>query len=170
MIQPNGTGELARGLAGNGEESKRWAANKHKVAIRTELGAIEQLSERIALQCNAQARLSEMVAGYQYDDDSLRAIRLAVNSIGEALDNVERLCAIIDQEEFGQVGPQAHCRPDAVKHGNDLAAVEEIINDLSVQANAEAYVLGLVASRRRPAPATVAAMKLLFGSVRAILG
>jgi hypothetical protein len=159
----------ARLAADDGDEAKRWAASKHKAAMRTEFVAIEQLAERIALQCNAQGRLVDMLPGYKYDDDSLRAIRLAVNSIGEALGNVERLCAIVDQEEFGLAAPRTQYRFD-VKYGDDLAAVEEIVNDLSVQANAEAYVLGLVASRRRPTPVVIASMRFLFDSVRAILG
>lgn len=159
----------ARSAADNGQDAERLRNNKFKMPLITELGAIEQLAERIAVQCSALMKLNDMYSWYQYDEDNLRAIRLAVNSMTEALDSVERLCSEVDKMELG--APSQPVKYDATaEYGNDLAAVEEITNDLSVLANAEVYVLKLIASRRRPSPTVVAAMRYLANRIRAILG
>lgn len=158
-----------RVVADNGQEAARWKRNKLKVGIRTELTAIESLCDRIGIQCNSLQLLSSAIPGFRYDDDNLRTIRLALGSIFEALGNVERLCRDIEVSEFGGTAPVT---PVMVKqeYGNDLAAVEEIVNDLGVVCNAEAYTLGLVDSRRRPTVEVIAMMRFLADRVRGILG
>lgn len=161
--------DLARDAADDGNESERWQRNRLKVSMINDLLAVEQLSERIANQCSAQLKLASMIAGYRFDDDSLRAIRLAVNSATEALDSIERLCAEVDRVEFGAPVPYTRYECSA-EYGNNLDAVEELTSELSVLANAEAYLLKLIASRRRPAPEVIAGMRYLHGKIRAILG
>lgn len=159
----------ARSAADNGQAAERWRERKRQHEMIAEFGAIEQLAERISIQCGAQLKIASMLTGYKVDDDSLRAIRLAVNSMTEALDSVERLCAEVDRDEFG-IPAQAPRYEWSAQYGGNLEAIEEITGDLSVLANAEAYVLKLIVKHRRPAPEMIGAMRYLHGRIRAILG
>lgn len=146
--------------ADNGEEGRQWRQNMKSAACKFELKAIEQLADRITTQVSAQLRLSEMIQGYQVDPEGLRVIRLALNSLRAALGAVVSKSHEIDMETYGQpmTVPQFGVYAD---YGSGLTAVEEIANDLGIQANAQEYAIAIVPSRRRPSPYAIQAMHFM---------
>lgn len=167
MSQPSN--EAIRMAADNGKSEAVWQENRLKYSIKSELAAIEQLADRIGFQCSALMRLAEAIPGYQYDQDGLRVIRLAVHSMNEALVKVEQTARQIDLAEFGIVDNQP---PIQVKlqYGTSLEDIETMASDVGMQANAESYMLTLLASRRRPSRESMSVLRHLVNSMRSALG
>lgn len=168
---PMSENDQARLAADNGKSGQVWNFKKKKSFIKVEFDAIEQLADRISVQVSAQNKLAELIPGYQVDPASVRCIRLAANSMHEALVTAERITGEIDQEEFGAAPPRAHTLKG--DYGIGLDAIEDLAADIGIQANAQAYALQLIASQRRPNPYALQAMRYmvdLMGTTLAQMG
>lgn len=150
----------------NGQSSRNWRDNVKKVHVKHELEAVEQLADRITIQCSALRRLSEVIPGYQ-DRDALRAIGLAIGSMTKALDAIDKTVAEIDEQEFG--GSQAVAAYVPIEYGVGLDGLEDAANDIGIQANSQAYMGSLIKSRRRPSPYALQAMRSMVEAMTSAL-
>jgi hypothetical protein len=164
-MSPISDNERARMAANNGEDGRRFESRKLKLAIKHELDAIEQLAERIAIQCAAERRLGEIIPGRPYDRDRLRVIRLALNSAAEALVSAKRTSYQVDIDELGLPEPEKVRINFTEVCEETMDGIDGFASDLGFVANSESYMLGLITSRRRPDPA---ALEFMGHSIQAI--
>ncbi|MFD5451622.1 MULTISPECIES: hypothetical protein [Streptomyces] len=151
--------------ADNGESKRQWEARKYKVAMQSELNAIDQLAQRIAYMAAAERRLAEYVVRPP-DADTLRAISLALTSAYNCIQKVLDVATQVDRAD-GRTLPSINLRYEECEHSMD--GIDGFASDLQFQANSQSYQLGLIPSRRRPDPAAMHFMCHLIAEMRHVV-